>query len=255
MTLDLGLLAERMGKRPYQFHPVIGSTMDAARDWLHDGASHGSLVLADEQTAGRGRLNRNWKTPPDSALALSVILRVAPSTLPQVTMLGALAVAEAFDKLGVPNVGIKWPNDILINGQKACGILVEVDWDGINLRGVILGIGVNVALDFTGTDLEGQATSIQSALTHPVNRLDVLTEIIYSLDTRWALLGSSTLLKAWKSRLVTLGRRVTVHAPHTFTGIAEDVDDDGALWVRDEEGFRRRILAGDVRVRDAQADG
>lgn len=252
MSLDLSRLAERMGNRPYQFHPIIGSTMDAARDWLRDGAPHGAMVLADEQTTGRGRLNRPWKTPPDSALALSVILRVAPSTLPQVSMLGALAVAEAFDKLGVPNVGIKWPNDILINGLKACGILVEVDWDGINLRGVILGIGVNVALDFTGTDLDGQATSIQTALGKPVDRLEVLTEIVYGIDTRWALLGSSTLLKAWKARLVTLGKRVTVHAAHSFIGIAEDVDDDGSLWVRDEEGFRRRVLAGDVRVRDAQ---
>lgn len=252
MTLDLGRLAERMGSRPYQFHPIIPSTMDAARDWLRDGATHGSLVLADEQTAGRGRLNRTWQTPAGGALALSVILRVVPSTLPQVSMLGALAVAEAFDTLGAANVGLKWPNDVLIDGKKACGILVEVDWDGINLRGVILGIGVNIALNFTGTELETQATSLQTALPSPVDRLDVLTEIVKGLDSRWALLGSSTLLKAWKSRLVTLGRRVTVHTTQTFTGIAEDVDDDGALWVRDEEGFRRRVLAGDVRVRDAQ---
>jgi len=254
MTLDLRLLAERMGSRPYQFYPIIPSTMDVARDWLREGAPHGALVLADEQTAGRGRLNRQWQTPPDSALAMSVILRVAPATLPQVTMLGALAVAEALDKLGVQEVGIKWPNDVLIAGRKVCGILVEVDWDGIALRGVIMGLGINIALDFTGTELEGQATSIQTALGRPVDRMDVLTEIVYGIDTRWALLGSSTLLKAWKSRLVTLGRRVTVHAPYSFTGIAEDVDDDGALWVRDEEGFRRRVLAGDVRVRDAKSD-
>lgn len=254
MSLDLSVLAQRMGSRPYQFHPIIPSTMDAAREWLQHGAPHGALVLADEQTAGRGRLNRAWQTPPDTALALSVILRVAPSTLPQVSMLGALAVAEALDKLGVTGVGIKWPNDILINGQKVCGILVEVDWDGIALRGVILGIGVNVSQDFAGTDLEGQAISIQTALGCAVNRLDVLTEIIYGIDTRWALLGSSTLLKSWRARLVTLGRRVTVFGPNTFTGTAEDVDDDGALWVRDEEGFRRRVLAGDVRVRNAQND-
>ena len=252
MTLDLRLLAERMGNRPYRFYPTLPSTMDVARDWLREGAPHGAVVLADEQTAGRGRLNRPWQTPPDSALALSVVLRAAPSALPQVSMLGALAVAEALDKLGVQQVGIKWPNDVLIAGQKVCGILVEVDWDGITLRGVIMGIGVNIALDFSGTDLDGQATSIQTALGSPVDRLDVLIEIIHGIDTRWALLGSSTLLKMWKARLVTLGRRVTVHAPYSFTGVAEDVDDDGALWVRDQEGLRRRVLAGDVRVRDAQ---
>ncbi len=254
MTLDLSLLAQRMGSRPYQFYPIIPSTMDAARDWLQNGAPHGALVLADEQTAGRGRLNRPWQTPPNSALALSVVLRVPPATLPQVSMLGALAVAEALDKLGVKEVGIKWPNDVLIAGLKVSGVLVEVDWDGIALRGVIMGIGVNIALDFTGTELEGQATSIATALDSPVDRLDVLTEIVYGIDTRWALLGSATLLKAWKARLVTLGKRVKVHAPYSFTGVAEDVDGDGALWVRDEEGFRRRVLAGDVRVRDAQDD-
>jgi BirA family biotin operon repressor/biotin-[acetyl-CoA-carboxylase] ligase len=225
--------------------------MDEARTWLSEGAPHGALVIADEQTSGRGRLNRAWQTPMGSALAVSVVLRTAPQALSAVSMLGGLAVADMLDGLGVPAVGLKWPNDVLIDKAKVSGVLAEAHWDGIALRGVVLGIGVNVSVDFAGTALAGEAVSVEAVLCRPVDRLAMLVSLIAHLEAGVPLLGSAALFQRWRSRLVTLGQRVHVQGVMPFWGTAEDVDDDGALWVRDDEGLRRRVIAGDVRVRPA----
>ncbi|MCU0475724.1 MAG: biotin--[acetyl-CoA-carboxylase] ligase [Anaerolineae bacterium] len=229
-------LAARMGERPYRWFDSLPSTMDEARAWLHEGAPHGALVLADQQTAGRGRLSRPWHTPPGSALAVSMVLHVAPQTVSHVTMAGALAVAEALDALGVPDVGLKWPNDVLIGRRK------------------VAGIGLNVSVEFTGSELEGQAVSLSEVLPTPPDRWGVLCDIVGRLEHDLPLLGSRGVWQRWRDRLVTLGRQVTVEAAHPYEGTAEDVDDDGSLWVRDREGLRRRVLAGDVRVRDQRPE-
>lgn len=243
-------LAAVMGGRPYRWYPSVPSTMDEARAWLREGAPHGAVVLADEQTAGRGRLNRPWQTPPGSALALSMVLRPQPSALTHLPLLGALAVAESVAPLGVTGLGIKWPNDVLVGGLKLSGVLAESEWDGSTLRGAVLGIGLNLSQDFTGSDLDGTAVSLQAALGRPVDGLAVLGALLTQLDALWALVGSAALVKAWRARLVTLGQRVTVSTPAgDLIGVAEDVDADGALWLRADNGTRHRVMAGDVRLR------
>jgi BirA family biotin operon repressor/biotin-[acetyl-CoA-carboxylase] ligase len=224
--------------------------MDEARAWLREGAPHGAVILADEQTAGRGRLNRPWQTPPGSALALSMVLRPHLSALTHLPLLGALAVAESVAPLGVPGLGIKWPNDVLVGGLKLSGVLAESEWDGATLRGAVLGIGLNLSQDFTGSDLDGVAVSLRGALGRPVDGLTVLGALLTQLDALWALVGSAALVRAWRARLITLGQRVTVSTPAgDLMGMAEDVDADGALWLRADDGTRHRVIAGDVRLR------
>ncbi|NWG16921.1 MAG: biotin--[acetyl-CoA-carboxylase] ligase [Chloroflexi bacterium] len=238
--------AERIEKalapRLAQYYPQAGSTNEIALNWLKAGAPGGAVVIADEQTSGRGRLGRSWHTPPGAALAVSVILRPRAAFVSQITMLGALAIHETLLCFGVES-GIKWPNDVQVNGRKICGVLPEAVWDGERLLGVVLGMGLNVRVDFSGTELEMTAISLESALGRPVDRLELLVSLLNNLDRWYALLGQPALFDAWKSRLATLGQIVTIGA---VRGLAERVDEDGTLWLRAADGALHHILAGDV---------
>lgn len=247
MTLTQGKLQEKLGDRPFRFYPKVGSTNDQARDWLINGAPVGACVIADQQTQGRGRMGRTWETPPNSAIALSVILNPPHDALPQVMMLGALAVAETLSALGAADVGIKWPNDVLFNGLKVCGVLAEAEWHDQALRGVILGIGLNVRVNFSGSPLAYTATSIETELGRVVDRADVLAVLLARIDAWRDQLGSTTLYEAWRARLITLGDRVSVsYGIHTYEGQAVNVLADGALVIEDSSGTRHTIYAGDV---------
>ncbi len=144
-------LRAALGARPFKLYSQIGSTNDAARDWAHSGAVTGSVVVAEEQVAGRGRFERRWVAAPDTALLFSVILRPAirAERLPRVAVLGALAVAECLDALDLAPVTLKWPNDVHLAGRKVAGVLPEADWQNDQLSALALGIGVNVRVDFS----------------------------------------------------------------------------------------------------------
>lgn len=243
MELSAETVQRRLAPRPVRFYETVDSTNDLALDWLRAGAAAGSAVIADEQVKGRGRLGRTWHTPPGVALAVSVVLRPEPARVAQVTMLGALAIYDLLASIGLKDLGIKWPNDVQVNGRKICGVLPEAAWEGDRLLGVALGMGVNVRADFTGTELESSAISIEPALGRPVNRLDVLASLLERVDFWTARLGTAALFQVWKSRLTTLGRAVAVE---NVRGLAESVDSDGALLVRDASGAIHRVLAGDV---------
>lgn len=248
--LDQTTLHKRFAPRPFRFYPQIDSTNDTALQWLREGAPAGAFVLADEQLKGRGRKGRYWHTPPGVALALSVILRPPPTALHQVTMLGALAIAETLQTLGAAEVGVKWANDVLLNGRKVSGVLSEAAWDhNSQLIGVVLGMGINVRVDFSGTDLADKAVSIEPALGIPINRVDVLAALLQRIDFWTAQLGSITLLKAWRGRLVTPGKRVSIALENgVIEGVAQGVDDKGALLVRGDDGLLHRIVAGDLEM-------
>jgi BirA family biotin operon repressor/biotin-[acetyl-CoA-carboxylase] ligase len=255
-------LKETLGARPFQFFDRVGSTQDIAYDWAisdpdlpggQPGETH-AVVIAEEQTTGRGRLGRAWYSPPLSSIMFSVILKpdLTPAQLPRVTMLGALAVADTLRPLFGDDLALKWPNDVLIRGKKLCGILAEATWMGSDLTAVILGIGINVRVDFSGMDLIADATSIEAALGRPVNRQDLLQKLLARVDHWAARIGEPALVETWRTNLGTLGERVRVYtephqeqSPH-YTALAESVDDNGALIVRLESGEQRRILAADV---------
>lgn len=249
-------LKTRLVARNLIYLPETGSTMDHARRLAEQGAPDGTLVIADHQTAGRGRLGRRWQAPPAGSLLLSLIFRpaIASHQAQQLTMLCGLAVAEGVEAhTGLP-VGLKWPNDIEIGGAKLGGILTEVELSGARISYAVVGVGLNVNLDprqLTGPIL-ARATSLSAELGAPVARLPLLWAVLHAVDARYLALGTGgpELHTAWARRLVTLGRPVTISADETaWEGIAEGVDADGALLVRRADGRLERILAGDVTAR------
>jgi BirA family biotin operon repressor/biotin-[acetyl-CoA-carboxylase] ligase len=240
--------------RPCRYYTRTGSTNSEAFAWALAGAPDGAIVLADEQTAGRGRLGRTWLAEPGSSLLFSVILRpaLAPEMLGRVPLLGAVALAECLEGLGLA-ARIKWPNDVQIEGRKVSGILAEAVWQGERLAGVVLGIGVNVrraALSQAQARALG-AITIEEALGQALDRGRLLRDLRDCRDAWLPRAGDAALLAAWRSRAGMLGRPVTVQqGERMLTGIAQDIDEQGALLVRDAQGTLHRLLAGDVSLRE-----
>ncbi|MEO8394631.1 MAG: biotin--[acetyl-CoA-carboxylase] ligase [Chloroflexota bacterium] len=247
MATDFSLerLRQALTGRSFQYFPQIDSSNERALNWLSDGVPSGSLVIADEQTRGRGRMGRVWYAPPNTALMLSYILHPIPEELTYVGMLGALAVCEAVETMGA-KAGIKWPNDVQIDGRKLCGVLPEAAWQSDQLRGVVLGIGLNVRIDFTGTSFENTAISLEMAVG-VVDWVELLLRLLERLDDWSGRLCSDALFEAWQARLIMLGKEVSIsNANGTVQGIAESVDRQGALLVRDPTGTLQRVIAGDI---------
>lgn len=241
MTLTIERLHQHLAPRPMRFYEQVNSTQDIALEWLRQGAPSGAVVICDEQMKGRGRKGRTWHTPPGVALALSVILKPQPAALPHMTMIGALAIAQMIDNVGVQAVTIKWPNDVRINGKKVSGVLPEAIWNGSQLLGVALGMGVNVRVNFDGTELDDIATSVEPAAGRPLDRVTLIAALLERVD--YWIQHPSQVYDAWKSRLDTLHQSVTIGE---ISGYAEDVDQQGRLIVRDENGHLHYITAGDV---------
>jgi len=242
--------------REVVYLPSVGSTNDAARELGERGAPHATLVVADHQTQGRGRLGRSWYTPPRSALAMSILVRpdLAAVHVNRLTMLAGLASAEGVQRAtGLP-VKLKWPNDVVIlkaesGTLKLGGILCESAITGEKVEYAVVGIGLNVNVDFDDQpDLDGLATSLRLQLGRDVDRLSVLASVIERFVMRFAELDhGGDLCRAWSRYLVTLGRRVEARSgDEVKVGLAEAVDDDGALLLRTGDGVRHRLLAADV---------
>ncbi len=248
MAYDAQVLQAALGARPFRYFDVIDSTNDIALDWLRKGAPGGAVVLADEQKRGRGRLGRTWHAPAGSALIVSIVLDVLPDTVGRVTQLGAVAVCETLEAAGVPGVGIKWPNDVQVGGKKVCGILPEAAWSGDHLLGVVLGIGLNVRIDFRRTGLEDSATSIEPALGRPVDRVELLKALLERVDAWIPRIASADLHDSWRARLTMLGQQVIVRdVDGDIHGLAVDVDAQGALMVATgPDSDIRRVVAGDI---------
>ncbi|MDX1994433.1 MAG: biotin--[acetyl-CoA-carboxylase] ligase [bacterium] len=247
MSLSQEKLDQLLDARPFRFYESIGSTQDVALEWLREGAPAGAAVIADEQVNGRGRRGHGWYTPLGVALAVSVILRPNSESLHQVTMLGALAIMDVLKSLGAQDIGIKWPNDVQLQEKKVCGILPEAVWEGERLLGVALGMGVNVRVDFDGTDLESSAISIEPALGIQTDRAQLLAVLLERVDDWMTHLGTPYLFQRWRQHLSMLGQPISVMAKDgMIRGVAETVDGEGALLVRNSRGEVHRIIAGDI---------
>jgi BirA family biotin operon repressor/biotin-[acetyl-CoA-carboxylase] ligase len=252
-AIKRGLPTRLIGRRVIVY-PRIGSTNDEAKRLAEAGEPEGTLIIADEQTAGRGRLQRLWWAPAGTALLMSLIFRpdLAPHQAQRLTMLCSLAICEAIaGTTGLAPV-VKWPNDVLLRGRKVCGILTELGFEGPRLTYAVVGMGINVNVDFSGAgELASTATSLAQELGHEVSRLELLRAILVDIDERYTRLRTGKSPHAeWAARLATTGQRVVVTTPgEQLCGVAEGVDDDGALLLRDENGLLRRILAGDVTLR------
>jgi BirA family biotin operon repressor/biotin-[acetyl-CoA-carboxylase] ligase len=230
----------------------VGSTNDVARALAEEGAAHGEVVIAESQTAGRGRRGRAWISPPGRNIYLSVILRpdLPPVRAPELTLLSSVALCQAVRHAGVP-ADIKWPNDLMVHGRKVAGVLTEMAAEVDQVQWVVLGVGINVnarAEDFP-PELRGSATSLCLERGQPVPRALLASAVLGALEEwldRHAAEGFGPVRAAWKEMSETLGREVRVRSPgHDVEGVAEDVDEIGALIVRTRAG-RERVLAGDV---------
>ena len=233
---------------PLIYHQATSSTNSEAMALARKGAAEGTLVTTDDQTAGRGRLGRVWRSLPNEQLALSLVLH--PPFPPHFLVIAsAVAVAEAIEAVTALRPGIKWPNDVQIDGRKVCGILIETS-ETI----AVLGIGINVNGSLAGNpELAARATTLADALGHTIARETLFIELVRRLDGLYAALRAGgeqaqrQLREAWRARLVTLGQRVTIQQMgHAITGIAEDVDATGGLIVTGDDGRRQTITWGDV---------
>lgn len=234
-------------------HDVIGSTNDEALRLAKEGAAHGTVVIADRQTSGRGRRGRSWASPPGVSAYLSVILRpgLPPHRAPELVSVVAVAAAETLRNAGV-EARIKWPNDIEIGGRKVAGILTELSADASRINFVVVGLGLNV--NATPADLPEElreiATSLRIELGQEVSRPRVVASLLAHLES-WldvhAAGGFAPIRERYRELSATLGRRVRLIEPDKeLEGVAEDVDEAGALLLRRDDGGAERILTGDV---------
>ena len=237
------------------YRPQIGSTNDEARRLAGEGAPEGTLVITDFQSAGRGRLDRDWVAPRGSSLLVSILFRpdLAVYQVQRLTMSCGLALVGAIEAQTGLRAGLKWPNDLVVGGAKAGGILTEIGVQGTEVEFAVVGIGLNVNLDPAQlpAGLHMPATSLSHELGVAVARLPLLHALLQGVEERYlALRAGQSPHRDWAARLVTLGKPVTVTAiGSVLEGTAEDVDADGALLVRLADGRLERVLAGDVSTR------
>jgi len=235
----------------------VGSTNEVARQLAMAGAPDGTLVVADYQTAGRGRLGRRWESPPGTGLLLSLLWRCGsfldPNQVQALTMACGLAAADAVECVTGLSVDLKWPNDLGLRGAKLGGILTEIELCGPEIEYAVVGLGLNVnmrAEQFPAA-LPTPATSLAIALGRPLSRLPLLWAILRAVEERYqALRRGLSPYREWADRLVTMNQLVTVSGPELeVEGIAEGVNGDGALLVRCADGSLRTVIAGDVTLR------
>ncbi len=239
----------------------VASTNDIARDRARNGYPEGLVVLAEEQSAGRGRLGRSWVSPYGDALLLSILLRpvwLPPGEAFALTMMAGVALCEAVERVVSSPVQLKWPNDLLlfVDGEwrKSAGILTEVSVTSDTIEWAIVGIGVNVnqapAGAVNGRNLQQTATCISAAAGRRISRSSLLETLLTTFDERYAQLQSGErglLFNAWRARLARMGEPVTVTLPDgELRGIAEDVAPDGSLLLRDADGVLHAVHTGDV---------
>ncbi len=259
-AFQAALTTRRVGRLTH-YYPQAGSTNDLAHAAARAGAAEGLVILADEQTAGRGRLDRRWWAPPGMALLFSLLLRpdLPVTHAGQLTMCLGLAAAEAGESVTGLRIGLKWPNDLVHAGRKLGGMLAEVELDGERIRYAVLGLGLNVNMDFAvpaesaagaamPAELRDQAVSLAMLLGHPVDRANLLAALFASFETHYdRLLAGQSPHTAWAARLDTLGQRVRVTLPDgACIGIATGVTPEGGLILAADDGAERTIWAGDV---------
>lgn len=239
----------------FKFFESIGSTNDEALAWAANDTPDLSLVVADEQTAGRGRQDRKWFTPKGTALAFSLLLHPTAEEKPFLTRivgLAALAVAESLRRWGL-NAQIKWPNDVLINNKKVSGILTESVWSGEDVDCVVIGIGVNVLKGSVppAETLLFPATSLEEELGYAPERLELLRDILAALIELRPRLGTDEFVAQWQNLLAFQGEPVQVEAGTTppMTGQVIGLDPDGSLRLQNQHGESVTVRFGDVRLR------
>lgn len=221
--------------------------MDTARRAARQGAPAGTVIIAGEQTGGRGRLQRTWLSPVGN-IAISIILYPDIASLPYLIMIASLAVVRSIEAVTGLKSQIKWPNDILIDRKKVCGILIENEVKGNIVTFSIVGIGINVDLNVADySEISSTAASLERKSGEDL-RIKIIRSLLIEFERLYLMLpDAQTIYESWRDRLMTLGEKVTVSSGgQTIEGIAESVDQTGGLMLRQNDGNLTRVVAGDV---------
>lgn len=243
------------------YKDLIDSSNNLAKKIANEGCEDGMIVVAEEQGAGKGRLSRGWISPHAKGIWFSVVLKppFLPEEAPKCTLMSAVAVVKAINKIPGVKAAIKWPNDILLLGKKLVGILTEMSAEFGHINYVVIGIGINT--NATPEDYPEEvrplAVSVADAATAPFTRVELLADILKNMEELYEKVlveGFKPVLEEWKQYSCTLGQEVKVIAPDkTYLGTAIDIDDEGLLMVRKEDGVVEKVVAGDVSIRPAVA--
>jgi BirA family biotin operon repressor/biotin-[acetyl-CoA-carboxylase] ligase len=250
--LDRALVERRLHTRylgrNLLYLETASSTQDVARAEAERGGPVGTAVLAEEQTAGRGRLGRAWVSPAGKNIYVTLVMRPPAPKLRVLSIVSPLAIAEALEGIGLAP-RLKWPNDVLVGGRKIAGILIETELSGDAVKYALVGIGLNVNFDVEAVpEIATIATSVRRELGRDASREELLAALLNAFEARYEqALGDDAVFQAWRSRLETLGRRVRATlGERVEEGVAEDVDAEGNLLVRRDDGSLAVVEAGDV---------
>jgi BirA family biotin operon repressor/biotin-[acetyl-CoA-carboxylase] ligase len=247
-AIDKCLKTNIIGKNIIYFRS-LGSTMAEARREAERAAKEGTVIIAGEQTEGRGRLRRKWISP-EGNIALSILLSPDISSLPYLIMIASLAAVHAIREITGIKTDIKWPNDILTGGKKAGGILIENKVSGNRVHYSIIGIGINTGLSVAEHDEIAETAASIKSKTGKDLRAEIIASLLNEFERLYLLPDKQPVFEAWRDKLVTLGKKVkAVSGSQIVEGTAEAVDEDGALSIREADGKLTKVVAGDVTLR------
>jgi BirA family transcriptional regulator, biotin operon repressor / biotin---[acetyl-CoA-carboxylase] ligase len=253
--LRLGLKTKFIGKNIH-YEDSVESTQKIAHRLTYEDAPEGTVVIAEEQLSGRGRMNRKWHSPKYTGIWMSIILRpnIPLPKAPQLTLLAAVAIVQAIEDLTGVLPEIKWPNDILINGKKVTGILTELEAEADRINSIIIGIGMNVNQikeDFP-PELQDIATSLLIEKGEKISRAEIIKGIFMNLEKLYLLYleeGFLPIKLLWESYAISIGRQVTARTlTHSIVGKAQGITDDGVLIIEDEQGKIHHVYSADIEV-------
>ncbi|MFH1578448.1 MAG: biotin--[acetyl-CoA-carboxylase] ligase [Candidatus Omnitrophota bacterium] len=245
-------LKNRLIAKQIYYYLSLPSTMDKAIELALGGAPEGTLVIAEGQTKGKGRMGRAWLSPRYKGIYISLIIkpRIPPQQAPILTLISAVAICEALRQHLGCQAQIKWPNDILLNNKKTAGILTELSAEMDAVHAIIIGMGINVNTD--KKSLPFSATSLKETVGREVKRLSLLKAILHCFEKEYLHFqkqGVRQSLDKWRHFSATLGRRVRLGTGvdrDQLIGEAVDIDTDGGLLIRQDSGIIKRVISGDI---------
>jgi BirA family biotin operon repressor/biotin-[acetyl-CoA-carboxylase] ligase len=260
--LEAERILDALGDHPWRQQLQVLDSVDSTNNLLKSmgaaGAPHGTVVIADEQTGGRGRLGRSFSSPKGVGIYFSLLLRpdCAPTQVGHVTAMVAVAACDAIEKVTGVRPGIKWTNDLILNGKKLAGILTEmnVEWESGNLQYLVTGIGINCnhqKTDFP-PEVQEMATSLRQELGASVDRSRLAAELVRALEhmSRDIISGKAEWLQRYRQDCITIGKQVqVVRGADVRTGVATGIDENGGLIVRYDSGETGVVYSGEVSVR------
>lgn len=239
-----------------KYFDEVDSTNAMAKKYAEDGATEGTVIVADVQNNGKGRRGRTWKSPKESGIWMSVILKpdIATYRASMLTLTAGLAVSKAIEKITGLENQIKWPNDIVANGRKICGILTEMNAEIDRINYIIVGIGINVNMKEFPIEIREKATSIFLETGKEQNRLYLLDEVLNQFEKYYDIFlktkDLSSLMEEYNSRLINKDHKVKIlQDENSYEAISKGINENGELIVEDENGNQKEIVSGDVSVR------